>query len=541
MAKSKTQKHNEPKLRFTVRHALTDIYVILMFTLFPLLLTNQYANARRDKFWTFLIITFVTGVVIAILTASDLITRNSVYEKKLNTYRDPFKLNITDYAFFAFVGISLISTLTSDRIGHCILGLTYSNTSTGRNMGLLSILIILMCYFIISRFFFIKKYVFYAIFAGITIVTVLAILNYYYIDPVGIFKGYDAKTIENFTSTLGNKNYLSAFICIALPFSVGIAMTTKDKLMLIVANISTSIQFMGLLVATSDGGFLGLTVTLLVVLIIISRKPLLLAKLFFSISVMMASAVLLKLFDLIMKEKSKGYTSFSSIFMSLPVSLILLVIFAALTALFAFFTIKRGDAPFPEFVFFMVLGVVILGALALISSIIYYSCINTTETLTGMKKYLRFDENWGTHRGFFWIKSLEIWWNDLNIWEKLFGTGPDTFYYACEPYFGELWQKYGEGSTNAAHNVYLNYLVTQGILGLSAYLTFIGSSIYLSVKRSENPLAFMCLMVIVTYAVQDIVNIANPVNTPLFFIFIALSESTRLKANSNQQLNAVGY
>ena len=157
-------------------------------------------------------------------------------------------------------------------------------------------------------------------------------------------------------------------------------------------------------------------------------------------------------------------------------------------------------------------------------------------------RFFRFNETWGTHRGFFWIKSLEIWWNDLNFWQKLFGTGPDTFYFAFEPYCSELLTKFNETSTNAAHNVYLNYLVTQGALGLLSYLALIGTSIYMSVKQLKNsPLALISLMVVVTYITQDIVNIANPINTPLFFIFIALGVSTLLKANSSAHLEAAEY
>ena len=537
MAKARTPKDTTPKLRFTVRHALADLYVILMFTFFPLWLSNQYTSARRDKFWAFLIITCVAGLSVGIISVADYFTKDNAYSKKLNTYRDPFKLNPADIAFFSFVGISLISTLASGRIGHCFMGL--SQGSSGRNMGLITILMLLVSYLVISRFFYFKKYVFYAIFLGITVVSLLAVLHYYYIDPFGHFRGYDAKTIENFSTTLGNKNYLSAFICVALPFSVGVAMTAKDRIMLIVANVSIAIQFMGLLVATSDGGFLGLAALLSVTAIVVARKPRLLSKFFLSVSVMAAGAVLLRLFDLIMGGKSKGYSSFSALFMSLPTSLVLLLVFGALAVLFTFIAKKRNDEYFPTCI---VGGVIALGVLGLIALTVYFTFINTTQPLTGFMRFFRFNETWGTHRGFFWIKSLEIWWSDLNIWQKLFGTGPDTFYFAFEPYCSELLTKFNETSTNAAHNVYLNYLVTQGALGLLSYLALIGASIYMSVKQLKNsPIALISLMVVVTYITQDIVNIANPVNTPLFFIFIALGVSTLLKANSNPHLETAKY
>ncbi|MBQ5755011.1 MAG: hypothetical protein IIV90_05025, partial [Oscillospiraceae bacterium] len=47
------------------------------------------------------------------------------------------------------------------------------------------------------------------------------------------------------------------------------------------------------------------------------------------------------------------------------------------------------------------------------------------------------------------------------------------YYFRFLPYFSELNVKYNESSTNAAHNVYLNYLITHGILGFGAYLLFV--------------------------------------------------------------------
>ena len=112
----------------------------------------------------------------------------------------------------------------------------------------------------------------------------------------------DNGTVQvNFTSTIGNKNYLSAMITVALPFSVGLAVATQDKVLRILAYVSTGLQFMGLLVATSDGGFLGCFAAFAVMLVIVSRDMKKLSKFFFCLAIMMASAKLLWLFDLIMK------------------------------------------------------------------------------------------------------------------------------------------------------------------------------------------------------------------------------------------------
>ncbi len=529
-----------PKLTFTVNHALVTLYTILMFTLFPLFLTNYYQSARRDKFWLFVVLTGVVGVAIGIILLGQTLGKNSS-KGKLEAYKDPFKLNLTDIGILAFLGVTVISAIGAtiaaenpgEAIGKLFLG------SYGRNMGLLMILAMTVCYFVVSRYFYYTKYVIYFMFIGMTIMSFVAIVNFYHIDILGIFAKYQSnQNVQvNFTSTIGNKNYLSAMITVALPFSVGLAIATEDRIMRIIAYVSTGLQFMGLLVATSDGGFLGCFAAFAIMLVILSRDMKKLSKFFFCLCLMMVSAKLLWLFDLVMKGNNKGYTSFSEIFVYNNFVFILIPVFAGLAILCSLLK----DKGIEKFAFIGSFALVSIGALAIIAMFIYYSAINTESTLGTFTRFFRFDEKWGTHRGYFWIKSFELM-GDFNFFEVMFGSGPDTFYNVFAIYFDELLTRFGDSSTNAAHNVYINYLVTVGLTGIASYLLFVGSAIFNSVKNSKtNPLALMCVGVIVAYATQDIVNIANPVNTPWFIMFIALSESVRLKANSTERLTEIGF
>ena len=82
----------------------------------------------------------------------------------------------------------------------------------------------------------------------------------------------------------------------------------------------------------------------------------------------------------------------------------------------------------------------------------------------------------------------------------------------------------GDASTNAAHNEYLNYLITHGAVGGGAYLAWILGSIFNALRRWEkDSFAPVYLGVILGYAVQALVNIAQPITTPLFIIFLSLA------------------
>ena len=548
--KIKKPKTTEPKLRFTVNHALAGIYVFLLFTILPLFQSKLYSATRRDKFALFIILTLVAGVSVGAVTLANYLSRNNEYNKRLNTYRDPFKLSITDIGLGAFLIVSLISTLFSKYRSTCFIayhteevtlisksgtGIT-KEVNSGRNMGLLMILMIVICYLVISRFFFSKKFVYYGIFLGITLVVGLAILNYHRIDPLGIFEKYanNQNVQQNFTSTIGNKNYLSALVCVSLMFSFGMAIVTKDLVMRIVAFLSTAIQFMGLLVATSDGGFLGFFAGMAVLLIIASRDAKRLMWYFLGLFIMMASAKVLSIFQ----NSSKGYTSFSDLFLNSGLTYIVLAISAGLFALLFILGNKNENFCLPSFLFFIVIGIIGAAVTAVIGLFVYYSVIDTTSVIPkdDFRRFFRFDDKWGTHRGLFWNRAFDIF-GDMNFFEKLFGCGPETFYFKYKPYNQELYNLHNEFTNNSAHNVYINYLITHGILGLSAYLTFIGAAIVRAFKNAkENPLAYICLGVMAAYAAQDIVNIANPLNVSWFIAFIAISEACVLKANRSNQL-----
>ena len=102
------------------------------------------------------------------------------------------------------------------------------------------------------------------------------------------------------------------------------------------------------------------------------------------------------------------------------------------------------------------------------------------------------------------------------------GCLPDAF--AFEPYFSQL-QEYGNSSTDAAHNEYINYLITIGLVGTISYLVFTGSALVRGFKASKKyPVALACAGAVVCYLAQATVNIALPIATPLFFLFVAMCE-----------------
>ena len=92
----------------------------------------------------------------------------------------------------------------------------------------------------ITRCFKYFEYIFVALAFGSMIVYALAVLNSFYIDPLGMFTLLtDQQTITDFTSTIGNKNLLSSYICIAMPVMIAMSVITEKTLLRAIYLIAT--------------------------------------------------------------------------------------------------------------------------------------------------------------------------------------------------------------------------------------------------------------------------------------------------------------
>lgn len=505
---------SKPK-QYAVKNALVNYYLVLMFTVFPLFFTQQFSNIRHDKLNAFLLF---TGVLVL---AETLILLFTVLENRrlgIVPERRWFEsLSFTDYAFFALILSNTLTTVFSEYPFDSFTGLQ------GRNNGLMLTLLYLFMYLAVSRNYVRKEYVFAAFALASLIVYALCILNFFYIDPLGMYSGYGEKVISDFTSTIGNKNVMSAFCCLTIPlFTMLFIRRSGGVRFLYLAAVGAG--FASMLCADSESGFLGLfpAVALVLLYYIYKGKPSELRDFFVSLTAMFLCARLLIIPILAFGDADKGFGTMQSVFILNPLGLTLLFAAVVITAVLVYTGGKRPEAELPRAAFFVTLGVYIAALCGFVFLFIYYSCVDTSSKLGGIMTFFRFNEAWGTHRGFMWIHGWESFWSSgfKNI---LLGTGLDTFYGAFMPFFGELEERFGDASTNCAHNEFLNYLVTTGILGLGAYLALFVSAIVRAVKRGGEALVFIAP--VICYLFQSSVNLATPIVTPLLFVMLALSEA----------------
>lgn len=523
MAKKKLKKNDTLTSNYNTANAFLNYYLVLMFSVFPLYYSNKYSHIRHDKLNVFLLLSCVltiAEIIIGLVLLNERRRSGIASEKKW--YQT---LSVTDCAFASLILLYIISTLFSAFPGESFSG------EIGRNNGLFLFIVYFFVYIIASRLFVFKEYVFIVLAAVCAIVFTLCVLNYFYIDPLGMLVGYSAKTAEDFTSTIGNKNLMSAFCCIMVPLFLVFYLNHKNTVLRYVYLGLTGLGFAGLLCSDSEGGFLGIIPLLAVLLLYYSRSVKKLGMLFTATSVMLVFAKLVRLFSLAMGDKEKGFGALQKFFIYSDKSYLLLGACVVLAAALLIIS-RKGDKTLPKAVP-IALGVVYALALAgMIALFAHYTFADTSSKLNSLTKFFRFNEKWGTHRGYMWIKSWEIFLTS-GVKNMLIGWGPDTFFKAFEPYFAELNEKFANTSTNCAHNEFLNYLVTGGVLGLAAYCATFGSAIVRAFKKAkENYLALAFIAPVVCYLFQSTVNIATPITTPLLFLFLGLAEGICRKSKT---------
>lgn len=542
---SASQKHKTKAVkpvseRYTLTNAIANLYLTVMFTLFPVFVNftfdfsfpflhfdNGYYSIRHQKYFFFLVLTasaLIAEMMLLATRTTEAQHENNPKRKKLYT-----QLSFTDWAVLAFVLTCAVSTLFSPYIDLAFSGETVDNGyAHGRDNGLLLMLVYAAVYFFLTRCWKYKEYVFVALAIGSAAVSLVAVLNGFYMDPLNMFAPFvdDENIFNNFITTIGNKNMFSSHLCVTLPVTVCMFVTT-DKLWRRAVYLGAAmLGAMAAVVCDSDSVVLGMSAFTAVFLVIYVRRLVTLKRFLLALTAMLFSIKLLRWLSALGGDHYKELGAIPYHLMLSNTVYVLLAVLAALTA-----AAYLADAKFPgktlpkavPVVLGAVFGAVVLAGLGVV---IYFSAINTEADLGDLERTLRFSDAWGTHRGFMWNKAMEAF-GGYSPLRKLIGTGPETFYYTFMPYFGELYDRFGDGSTDAAHNEYINYLLNIGILGLLSYLAFTGGALVRALKAvKQNPLAAVFAAPVVAYLAQAVVNISLPIATPLFIIFVSLCEAT---------------
>lgn len=544
----KAKKQKPVSERYTLTNFVANVFLAVMFTLFPLFVNisvdaafpfihfdSGYISIRHMKYYFFLLAAAIALIAEILL----LLTRSTAPKQEKNPQNSRLlpQLSFTDWAVLAFVLTCAVSTVLSPYLDIALTGESESGGySFGRNNGMLLMLVYAAVYFFLTRCWKYREYVFLLLAAGGSAVSLLAVLNGFYLDPLNMFALFqnDETVFNNFLTTIGNKNMLSSYLCVILPVVITL-FVHSEKLWHKAAYLAAAVTgALATVVCDSDSAALGMGVFVAVFLVVYVRRVCYLKRYLLALTVMLAGVKLLGVYIEISNTPYKELSAIPYQIMTAKGAYVALAVMAVLTAMLYLMDAKAPDKTLPRAVPIVLGSVLGLAALSALGTVIWFSVFDVKTDLGSLDHTLRFSDAWGTHRGFMWNKSIEIF-NGRDFLRKLFGTGPESYYYAFSPYFDELYDRFGDGSTDAAHNEYLNYLINIGVAGLAAYLAFTGGALVRAFKAAkQNPLALVFASAVVAYMAQAVVNIALPIATPLFIIFVSLCEAAARQTEKEQ-------
>lgn len=348
---------------------------------------------------------------------------------------------------------------------------------------------------------------------GVTtaLVTVLYVLNIFNIDLIGTY--VDTAVVERaqFFSTLGQKNFCSGFMAFALPLVFYAFLVARGPRHTVFYGIPAFFGGLALAVVDAEGLMLGVGVATLV---LICQKN-------FTTRTLRRLAVIGAFFFFhagwMQYMRTHVYTQGGKPMLAALGHVaqrgfvVCLVVWAAL-----YFGLRGRELPLyrPGRV---LAGGIVAGAAVLT---LLANCVPGFPSLGRLDDVLIFNDNWGTYRGTAWRITVESWLAQP-VWRKLLGVGPGMMHTAVADWAGA-------GITDrmktfyAAHNEYLELLLTTGAAGLAAWLWFVIAHLRRAAQNWLRPGVAPVTLALVSYLAHAVISIRVSMIFPEIMLLFAL-------------------
>ncbi len=471
------------------------VWLCLLFTALPLAVHDAYFDITRTKavvFW----------VLAGLLLPAWLITGGVRCEVSLR----PRSAGLPGTLFVAFAAAHIFSTLLFCPLPAALFA------SDNRYQGVLSFALYLPVFLILRRGGRFSPLVRFALLLGASAAALLGILDVFGADLLGLRAVSPAIELPRFLSTVGNISFYGALCALCLPVAAWFAATAKDLRAALPFALCALVLLCGGIAARTEGFLLGALAFFVILPLFcrdssgLRRIPLLWA---------LAAAASL-LFTLAMVRWALYRPSELTRLLCAPAPMLA----ASALAAAAFLLLRRKE---DRLVLHAQKVYIILFWATAAAGLVFLILANTLwrdRLPASLASVAVFSRSWGSDRGAEWASFWRMFLA-APLPQKLIGGGAGSL---------AAWDRahplFTDAVTDSAHNEYLHYLLTGGLVGLLSYLALLVCALRKALRepsRGRTALALGCF----AYAVQAAVNIAQPFTTPLFFALLALLLSDR--------------
>lgn len=489
-----------------------DIGVFLLVTIFPLFITNKYNNITISKF-AFFMTASVTAFFVCLIFCEP--NKKDVTKKKIKNKADFInhlkscdKLSLS---FVLFLICGILAMLVSPYPFSAFCGYA------GRYMGFDFIIAVFLTYIWVTRYFSLNETTIAAFECSGILVFILAVIQFLGFNPFNLKEGITHEKLSTFISTIGNVNVFASFISLVLPVALYIVCFSENRKLAPIYMTASVLGFIGVFISNSDSAYLALIFAFWLLTLLSFENSTSFHRVFAVFAAFFLTAFL---FGRIHSLFENAYhLSTLTVYLTKPYSIIPAVFFALICVALRLKPLSEKAMKGLKYAYIVISALTLFSVL---TAMVYFSAFDKKTDLGALNAYLRFNDSWGTERGLVWRLSLSAF-KEMPFINKLFGYGEDTVVMLLAKYFKQEMLASGY-YTNNAHNELLQYLLTMGIFGVLSYISILIFSMKkLLTKRKKSVLFGAIAVAVFAYAGQSLVNITQPITTPLMFLMMSFA------------------
>ena len=523
-------------------NVIVGLWVMAMFTIFPLIYNDFYFDILQTKYYTVLTLSII--MILALIVICGFAGGFKNFFDNLNKkgfvvwFKEEF--SIWDICIMVFWLMSALSTAFAGRfIMESITG------DKGRYSGLLLISIYVILYFTVSRMFSFGK-VYFTVFLAVSIpVCLFGYTDYFNMDILGFKEKISPEQWPIFTSTIGNINTYTAVLAFYIAIAGTLFITTPFKSdngrgesigKIVFYYVIMLMNFIALAMGTSDNGYLTLAAFFGLVPFVAFRTMEGVRRFLLTIFTYLLGIKIIQLINISYAGKVLGISGlyyFISDFKYLDLVIVALAIVVIIMYVLEY---RKKEKRRDNEALLRSLRYIWLAILVIVFAAIVFMGMKINSDVTAAKEkygaladYFVFNDSWGTFRGYIWRAAVEEYMK-FPLLHKIFGSGPDTF----GLYIGLLRNEEMTSVTgqffDATHNEYIQFLFTLGPIATIAYILALilpsvealRTRLFYLRDNTMLPYLYACAIAVICYATQAVVNLNLPVVTPFLWIFLSI-------------------
>lgn len=497
-------KNDTKSLKLSQR--ITDIYLLIVLIGVPLVVHQVYADIGKTKYY------FFCGACVLLIPILFLKLKAGCSIPKFLK-----SLSTGEKALLIYWAVSALSTLCSPYRFEAFWG------NEGRLCGLMLISVYLAAYFLVTRSYQPRPVIVYACIGTGVLVFLLGITDFFDLNLLHFKDNIVQESYTDFTSTIGNINFYAAYGAVITGLVAGLYSACYSLWGSALYFLLLLICFSGLIVGGSDNAYLTFAVLAAFLPLDLFRSRRGVRKYFMILSALLGAFLFVKLCSIFfagMVLELDGLPSIITHWRGFPY--LCLAVWAVTALLHVRWQGKPDETDRLGGLWRFLWGLFLCAAAAaVIAVLIDANVMGHAERYHSIRKYVVFENDWGTRRGFAWYKAIQNY-RKFPPLQKILGYGPETygivFYFQNFSESVELYQSFFDN----VHNEYLQLFVTVGPIATAAYLVFLALSIRDMLRCHASPCAVGAAWAVFCYCGQAVVNINETVSASILWMVLAI-------------------